>query len=182
MKKKRGMQRLLSVSLLILSSLLPACGSAPSPVPEVEGEIVEVLLVRIVRRIQMRGSAEPQLVVWSPVQGSLKDPGSGMDITDPIRVWWFKDGQRTEASDPVAAIEQFQQEQMPFEPYGLYDFGIVSIQEDGKRAQVYSGFDCGGLDCHGQSTYFSLGQNAQGVWEQVYESVWIIELELINSI
>lgn len=162
-------------AVLALSSLLSACGSAPSPSPEVEGEVVAVLLERVMQQIQERGSEEVYLIVWSPVQGSQESPGAGMDITEPIRVWWFQDGQLTEASDPVAAVEQFRQEQMAVEPYGLYDFGIVSIMEDGKQAEVYIGFDCGGLDCHGQWTYFDLGQSDTGAWDQVGVGVWILE-------
>lgn len=187
MNNQNRMRSIYRLSALILSILLTACSSAPIPTPsttpsptpnlEVEAELVATLLDTIIQNIQRNGSVDGYLIVWSPVQSSHDSPTLRMDITAPIEVWWYDGGQLTEAGDPVGAIEQFRQEQMAVEPYGLYDFGILSVIEDGKVAEVYIGFDCGGLDCHGSARYFYLERTDQGTWEVSRDRVSIMILE-----
>ena len=170
--------------VLVVSILLTACGSTPrlTPTPTIDreviqGELVATLLDRIVKTIQVRGLEDTYLIVWSPVQSSRESPTIDMDITEPIKVWWYEGDQLTEASDPAGAIEQFRQEQMAVEPYRLYKFGILSVADDGKLADVYIGYDCGGLDCHGRGHYFYLERNDQGTWEVSRDRTSILIME-----
>ena len=118
--------------------------------------------------------ADVTLIVLSPVQGSQESPDWRMNIDDPLKVWWFDGDQLTEAADPLAAIEQFRQDYMTQDIYGLYDFGILSIAEDGQSAEVYRGYDCG-FECHGTASYFILERNDAGEWGDIGTGVTMIE-------
>ncbi len=153
--------------------LLASCGE-PVDQQQDEDEIVAFLLDSILHDLRVYSIADVTLIVWSPVQGSLESPDWRMNIDDPLKVWWFDGDQLTEAADPLAAIEQFRQDYMTQDIYGLYDFGILSIAEDGQSAEVYRSYDCG-FECHGTASYFILERNDAGEWGDIGTGVTLIE-------
>jgi hypothetical protein len=166
---------------IILTACSSALGTTPNPTPspafnrvEVEQELVATLLDSILHDLRVYSIADMTLIVMSPVQGSQESPDWRMNIDDPLKAWWFDGDQLTEASDPQAAIEQFRQDYLTQDIYGLYDFGILSIAQDGQSAEVYRGYDCG-FECHGTASYFTLERNDAGEWGDIGTGVTLIE-------
>jgi hypothetical protein len=159
---------------LVLSVILLAGCVGSVDQQQYEDEIVAFLLDSITHKLRIYSIADVTLIVLSPVQGSLESPDWTMNIDDPVKVWWFDGDQLTEAADPLAAIEQFRQDYMTQDIYGLYDFGIVSIAQDGQSAEVYRGYDCG-FECHGSASYFILERNDTGDLTDIGTGVTMIE-------
>jgi hypothetical protein len=168
---------MLGFMVIIFGCMLPSSSSPPSTpirLEELEEELVTILLDSIIHEINVRSLEVKYLIVWSPVQGCQESVSIMMNIEEPIKVWFYEGDQLTEATDPIRAIEQYQQENMTADIYGLYDLGVLSIAEDGQMAEVYMGFDCGVL-CDGHAAYYYLERNALGQWEKTGPSVYIIE-------
>jgi hypothetical protein len=156
-------QKIIRVWVALAVILLASCGGSVDQQQD-EDEIVAFLLDSILHDLRVYSIADVTLIVLSPVQGSQESPDWRMNIDDPVKAWWFDGDQLTEVADPEAAIEQFRQDYMTQDIYGLYDFGILSIAQDGQSAEVYRGYDCG-FECHGTASYFILERNDAGEWE-----------------
>jgi len=172
-KVSMNKQKIILYWLALAIILLSSCGGSVDQ-QQAEDEILAFLLDSILNRLREYSIADVTLIVLSPVQGSQESPDWSMNIDDPLKVWWFDGDQLTEVADPLAAIEQFRQDQMTQDIYGLYDFGILSIAEDGQSAEVYRGYDCG-FECHGTASYFILERNDAGEWGDIGTGVTMIE-------
>lgn len=180
----------------ILGFLLTACSPAANSTPsaalnqkEVEAELVAFFLDYIIRQQipenmpyippEDRSPDGPPAVVSIIIQAPPgEDPDSShntLDLTQPIRVWLYSENQLYEAIERTETIEQYRQDYMDFQNsqyWGFYDFGIISISEDGQQAKVFWEVSCGSMCGHGFMNI--LERNADGKWEITgAEWMWI---------
>jgi hypothetical protein len=187
-------QKILLWSMAILNcNLLLACGSKPSTEAVVvsrqqaEHELVTFMLDYILTQEipnnlpyippEERAISGPAAIVSIIIQappGENPKPGENpLDLTRPVRVWLQKDNQLYEAIDITETIAQYRQDQMNIQvsqAWGFYNFGIISISEDGQQAKVFWEVSCG-IDC-GHGYLHILERNAQGKWE-ITGSEWM---------
>ena len=182
---------LFQIGAAFICILLTACSSAPGtthdPTPspplsrqQAEHELITFMLDYIVTQQipenlpyippEERSISGPpalvSIIILAPA-GENPEPGQNpLDITRPVRVWLHKDHQLYEAIDKTETIEQYRQDYMIFQDlhyWGFYEFGIVSISDDGQQAKVYWEVSCG-MNC-GHGYLHILERNAQGKWE-----------------
>ncbi len=122
------------------------------------------------------------IIVFSPIPGPVGGDSSqwmnALDTKNAEKVWIYEDGTLSSPADAQAAIANYRTEYIQNAPsypgifmWGYDEFGIVSIADDGRSAQVYLADSCGSVCGHG--ILFTLGKNANGRWEiQDEESIW----------
>ena len=171
---------------ILMGNILPACADSSTQEAVVitrqqaEHELVTFMLDLILNqeipkylpyippgeRSIRAPAAVASLIIQAPPIDAPQPGENPLDLTQPLRVWLYKDNQLFEAIDKTETIQQYRQDHMNYQlsqDWGFYNFGIVSISDDGQQAKVYwevsCGFDCG----HG---YLNLMQrNAQGKWQ-----------------
>lgn len=186
---------LLAFSLMLLTLLFSACDSE-SRTEEIaidqqqaEHELVTFMLDYIVRQQipenmpyippeDRSANGPPSLVsiiIQAPPGEDSDSSHNTLDLTQPIRVWLYTGNQLYEAIDRTETIEQYRQDYMDFQNskyWGFYDFGIISISEDGQQAKVFWEVTCGSMCGHGYMNI--LERNADGKWEITgAEWMWI---------
>ena len=175
----------LVILTILIGIILPAYGSQSTQEEGVvsrqqaEHELVTFMLNHIQNQEipqnlpyippEERATSGPAAIVSIIIQapaGEKPEPGENpLDLTQPVRVWLYKDNQLYEAIDKTETIEQYRQDYMIFHDlhdWGFYNFGIVSISDDGQQAKVYWEVSCG-MDC-GHGYLHILERNAQGKW------------------
>ena len=113
---------------------------------------------------------EAFIIIWEPAtRDETQAPWNWLDRENPNRVWLYRKGQITVEEDGRAAIQSYQQEYIENRPempsiftWGYYEFGIVSLSEDGKRAEVLYTAWCGYACGHG--ILFTLARDNTGDW------------------
>jgi len=170
------------IALFILSAvLLSTCSSAINK-ETAEQELVSFMLDFIVQQeiggtanyIQASGQpwvdAPPNanIIIWSPpVDYIHEDSIDYVKSDEPIKVWLFADGKLVEAADKKGAIENYEETNMSnpksnIWAWGYYEFGIMSISDNGQEATVYVGVSCGPLCGHG--VMYTVNRNSFGKW------------------
>jgi len=186
---------LLVLSLILLPLLFSACNSASSTEQvainqqQAEHELVTFMLDYIVRQQipenmpyippEDRSANGLPAVVSIIIQAPPgEDPDSShntLDLTQPIRVWLYTDNQLYEAIDRAETIAQYRRDYMDHntsQHWGFYDFGIISIRDDGQQAKVFWEVSCGMMCGHGFMNIME--RNANGEWEITStEWMWI---------
>ena len=113
---------------------------------------------------------QASIIIYGPPATNSND-FSYVDIDNPIKVWWFADGQLIEADDKLKAIEQYQKEYME-DPssdifvWGYYTFGIVKIGPDFRSAEIQVEASCGPL-C-GHVVRYKIQRRSNGEW-RIYD-------------
>lgn len=185
MRKYKRRNSILMITIL-MGIILPACGASATPEEvvisqqQVEHELVTFMLDKIQTQEipknlpyippEERATSDPaafvSIIIQAPA-GENPEPGENpLDLTQPIRVWLYKDNQLYEAIDKTETIEQYRQDFIIFQDlhdWGFYGFGIVSISENGQQAKVYWEVSCG-MNC-GHGNLYILERNEQGKWE-----------------
>jgi hypothetical protein len=167
----------------LMTILTPGCMSREER-RQVETELALFMRDYIVeqhRKIQREhpdspAAKVPVIIIWAPPGRNPDSPTEYADRTRPIRVWLFEDGQLSEQSNMVMAIEAYRQAYMNYpgsESWAFYDIAIESISRTGQQAQVYMGASCGAM-C-GRGVMLTLECNSSGNWEiSETELVWIV--------
>ncbi len=187
MIKNNRRKLLLLMITILMGIILPACGSSPTDQAEVvvsqqqaEHELVTFMLDYILTREipknlpylppDERSTSGPaamvSLIIQAPAGENPAPLENPLDLNQPVRAWLYKDNQLYEAIDKTETIEQYRQDYMIFQDshyWGYYNFGIVSISDDGQQAKVYWEVSCG-MNC-GHGYLHILERNAQGKWE-----------------
>ena len=176
----------LVILAILLGTSLPACGAQSTQEEgivsqqQAEHELVTFMLDYLLSQEipknlpyippEERATSGPTAVVSIIIQappGEDPEPGENpLDLTQPVRVWLYKDNQLYEAIDTAETIAQYRQDHMNFQvsqTWGFYDFGIISISEDGQQAKLFWEVSCG-IDC-GHGYLYILERSAQGKWE-----------------
>jgi len=173
----------------LISVVIPLAGCTSTTMSkEVEEELVSFMLKFIVE--QQEGHAgyaqsigqpwvnPPQdaiLVIYFPPNDvKEKLPWEQLKFGEPIKVWWYLDNNLVEASDNQVAIEKyFEHYQVAADQWpGRYEFGILSVSRNNKRATIYeSSSTCS--ECAGGMLY-TLQKNESGEWEIIdSELLWL---------
>jgi hypothetical protein len=117
----------------------------------------------------------PSIIIWAPANDDPERSHETLNTTEPIKVWWFENNRLSEVTSKTEAIEQYQLDYMSDQDAficGYYEFGIISVAENGQEAEVYLGTVCGRL-C-GNGTIYTLQRNEFGQWEITdSELLWI---------
>jgi hypothetical protein len=195
MYKRGGVKTLLVLTIGVLNMLLSACNTSPGTEEvvldrqQVEHELVAFMLDYIVQQQipenmpyippEDRSANGPPAVVSIIIQAPPgEDPDSShntLDLTQPIRVWLYTDNQLYEAIDRAETIAQYRRDYMDHntsQHWGYYDFGIISISDDGQQAKVFWEVSCGMMCGHGYMNI--LDRTATGIWEITgAEWMWI---------
>ena len=173
----------------ILSMAVPLAGcTSPTLSEETEQELVSFMLKFIVEQqedhtdyVQSTGQPwlnpppEAILIIYYPPNEEKETlPWEQLKLGEPIKVWWYLDNNLVEAIDNQVAIEKyFEQYQMATNQWpGRYEFGILSVSRDNKRATIYEDSStCS--ECAGGMLY-TLQKNDSGEWEIIdSELLWL---------
>jgi hypothetical protein len=159
----------------------------PTPVPPPDDKTVaeqeiETFIVDFIVRQEIGGTADyiqtsgqpwvdappkANLIVFAPVSGDQGSLGPSLNSEAALHVWWYAEGQLTEADDQSEAMAQYREQYMEnpgsnIWAYGYYEFGIMSISDDFQHAEVYLGASCGPLCGHGFK--YQLQRSPSGKW------------------
>jgi len=167
-------------TLIIIAIVTPLAGCSSSITrEEAEKEIVVFMLDSIIPKpdgetsnyVQISGepwlNAPPSaiLIVYSPPnENKNKDSWDQLKTDEPIKAWWYFDNKLVEATDKPTAIQKY----VEYYEYNSYDwlsyeFGILSISANNKKATVYYGLSsC--PECAGGSI-LTIERNDSGKWE-----------------
>jgi sugar lactone lactonase YvrE len=138
------------------------------------GETVEV--VRSSGMPWLKPPPDASIIIYAPPNESNELSWEPLDSDNPITVWWYADGELTEADDKQKAIEEYHRIYMEKSSlqsiftWGYYDFGILSISQDFRSADIYIGVSCGSLCGHGVK--YILQRSSNGEW-------WIFDSTLL---
>jgi hypothetical protein len=189
---------ILAVVCILAGLLMPACGSLSSPkqtetevvpvtspepteteaAPVISPEQAEELVAFMLEYIQQEEvpyAGEVNIIVWGHVkEGS---PPEIYYVGEPIKVWWLENGQLSEREDKIEAIEQYWQDYMRGQDFnatwGEFDFGILSISEDGRQAQIV--LEASIRIDYAYAILFTLERDEAGQWEiTASEHLWIV--------
>ncbi len=166
---------------------LAGCTS-PARSEETEKELVSFMLKFIVKQQQGRVDyvqsigqpwltlpSDAKLIIYFPPNEEKdKLPWEQLNFGEPIKVWWYFDKNLIEATDNQVAIQKYLEHyqvashQWP----GRYEFGILSVSRNNKRATIYeSSSTC--PECAGGMLY-TLQKNDSGEWEIIdSELLWL---------
>lgn len=177
---------------VLLCMFITACHPSPS-YEKVEAELVAFILDYLIpsesgsetRSTGVFGQAwldyideqieVPSIIIWAAPNDNPEHSYEMLDTAEPIKVWWFENNRLSEVPNKTEAIDQYQHDYLSNRDayiWGYYEFGIISIAEDGQEAEVYIGIHCGRL-C-GNGTVYTLQRNGSGQWEIIgSEWLWI---------
>ena len=159
---------------------MPLTGCSPSITrEETEKELVAFMLDSIIPKRDggsanyVQTSGQPwlnpppsaTLIVYSPPNEKKdKAPWEQLKNDEPIKVWWYFDNKLVEATDKPIAIQKYVEiYEYNSHDWLSYEFGILSISKNNKKATVYSGLSsC--PECAGGSI-LTLERNDSGKWE-----------------
>jgi hypothetical protein len=124
-------------------------------------------------------AAAPQdadIIIWAPPADRIEENSIAYLKTDePIKVWWYAGDQLVEVTDKPEAIAQFRQAHMSNPSsthWSYYEFGILSLSNGNRDAEIYLGVSCGPL-C-GEGVIYVVHRNDSGQWEtKDIRNVWI---------
>jgi len=124
-------------------------------------------------------AASPQdadIIIWAPPADRIEENTvEYLKLGEAIRVWWFAGNQLTEVTDNQDAIQQFKQAHISNPSstrWGYYEFGILSLSNGNRDAEIYLGVSCGPL-C-GEGVIYVVHRNDAGQWEtKDIRNVWI---------
>lgn len=189
---------ILAVVCILAGLLMPACGSLSSPkqtetevvpvtspepteteaAPVISPEQAEELVAFMLEYIQQEEvpyAGEVNIIMWGHVkEGS---PPEIYYVSELIKVWWLENGQLSERENKIEAIEQYRQDYVRDQEFdatwGEFEFGILSVSEDGRQAQVvlegYLRVD------YAYGILFTLERDEAGNWEiTAREDLWIV--------
>ncbi len=156
---------------------------APKP-PAVEDEIVSFAVDYIVTaeirdmadfiknnsgESWMPGPPKASIIIYGPVVNDPEHPEWGPHVNDQqaIKVWWYEDDQLAETDQKTEAMSRYEEQFMATPAadifaWGYYDFGIASVTEDGRQAELYIGASCGPLCGHG--ILYKILRESPGKW------------------
>ena len=177
---------LLTLAVFLAGLLMPACGLLTSPKqtateaatvisPEQAEEELVAFMLEYIQREEVPYAGDVNIIVWGNVnEGS---PPEIYYVSEPIKVWWLENGQLSEREDKIEAIEQYWQDYKRVQEidatWGEFQFGIVSISEDGQQAQVVLEGDMR-ID-YAYAILFTLERDKAGQWEiTASEDLWIV--------
>jgi len=106
------------------------------------------------------------LIIYAPPNEKKdKNPWEQLRANEAIKVWWYFDNNLVETTDKQVAIQKYAENYM-YESHdwaGRYEFGILSISTNNKKATVYSSLSsC--PECAGGSI-LTIERNDSGKWE-----------------
>lgn len=176
----------LTLAGILCIMFLPACGSA-TPTKQVQQEldaatretIQQELVAIMLDTLQQETSSrtKPSIIVWRTASLFSDDTGY-KDVTmgDLIKGWWCEDGQLVEMSDPDSAIAQYHRDYMVGQDlnatWGEYEFGILSISDDGRHAEI--GLSASNAMDAARAVIYTLDRNMEGEWEITGEEwLWV---------
>jgi hypothetical protein len=118
------------------------------------------------------------IIIWAPPIEKISDNTlEYLRSDEPIKVWWYADGKLTETSATAESIQKYRDAYMA-DPksniwaWGYYEFGILSMSNGNKRAEVYVGVSCGPLCGHG--VIYTIQRDDSGRWKIIdTENLWI---------
>ena len=174
------------VTIIIIAMPLASCSSSITR-EDAEKEIVSFMLDFIIQNpvggsanyVQTSGQPwlnpppSAVLIVYSPPNEKKdKNPWEQLKIGEPIKVWWYFDNKLVEATDNQVAVQKYAEYYMPNSWLGRYDFGILTISRNNKKATVYFGSstcpECAGGMIH------TIERNDSGKWEIINsELLWL---------
>ena len=143
-----------------------------------EAEIAAFMLDRIVAQ-EIEGAAagaRDALIVWAPVEPGGEgetafDRLPKFDEENPIRVWAYGAGEAVEVGGDAAArreaIREYRRNTIEADAtddivaWGLYEFGVLALDEAAGQATVYRDASCGRLCASG--VVYTLVRGADGV-------------------
>jgi len=180
---------LLMTAVAIAGLISPGCAPAIAS-EKAENELAAFMLSLVVQQ-KIGASADPipsnpqpwaaapqdaAIIVWAPPAEPIEDNSiEYLKIGEAIRVWWFAGNQLAEVTDKQDAIEQFKQahiSNLSSTHWGYYEFGILSMSNGNRDAEIYLGVSCGVL-C-GEGVIYVVHRNDSGQWEtKDIRNVWI---------
>lgn len=174
-----------AIAVLVSSSCAPSI-----PAEQAESELAAFMLDRIAQQetggpsAPVKGSPQPwaaapadaAIIVWAPpVERIEPDSIKYLRTEQAVRVWWLAGDQLVEVTDRQEAIEAFRQAHMSdpsSRKWGYYEFGILSLTNGNRDAEIYLGVSCGPL-C-GEGIIYVLHRNDSGQWEiKDTRNIWI---------
>jgi hypothetical protein len=190
MFKSRPRVHILFMAAVAIAGLIsPACTPAISG-EKAENELAAFMLGLVVQRETGAATtpvksppqpwaaapADTAIIVWAPPADKIEENTIEYLKTDEaIKVWWFAGNQMVEVTDKQEAIAQFRQAHMSSPSstrWGYYEFGILSLSNGNRDAEIYLGISCGPL-C-GEGVIYVVHRNDTGQWEtKEIRNVWI---------
>jgi hypothetical protein len=188
----------LTLAVFLAGLLMPACSLLTSPkqteteavpvtspesteteaVPVISPEQAEELVAFMLEYIQQEEvpyAGEVNIIMWGHVkEGS---PPEIYYVSELIKVWWLENGQLSEREDKIEAIEQYRQDYVRDQDFdatwGEFEFGILSISEDGRQAQIV--LEASIRIDYAYAILFTLERDEAGQWEiTASEHLWIV--------
>ncbi len=169
---------------IIITFLLSSCNSISNKPTITEQKIASVAIKIIVQQIHgtadyIENSGQPwvedapdsNLIVWYKQENTEDvEPFHYISRSDPIKAWYFSEGNLSEAVDTKDAIEKFDEDIKQYSEtdiwaYGYYAFAIESISKGNREAVLNIATSCGPL-C-GNGTLYTLRKDWLGRWQVI---------------
>jgi hypothetical protein len=138
----------------------------------VENEILPLLDIFKSENIPgLSGPPESFIIVSSPIIKDYQssDPFQWLDTNNAYEVWLYENNQLIVQKNAQSVITNYQQKYMKIDQskpsiftWGYHEFGIVSISDDQRTAEIYLSVTCGSACGHG--ILFTLKQDNNGEW------------------
>ena len=184
--EEQGIAQVQVEAVFLAGQLMPACGLLTSPnqaateaatviSPEHAEEELVTFMLEYIQLEEVPYAGDVNIIVWGNVnEGS---PPEIYYVSEPIKVWWLENGQLSEREDKIEAIEQYRQEYVRDKDFlaswGEFEFGILSIAEDGRQAQIV--LEASIRIDYAYAILFTLERDKAGNWGiTTYEHLWIV--------
>lgn len=102
------------------------------------------------------------IIYLPPNKQKFEAPWDAINYEEPVKVWWYFDGNLVEATDNQTAIQKWQELYAHNSWPDRFDFGILSLSSDKTTATIYfSRSTC--PECSG-GILLTVQKNASGKW------------------